>query len=113
MAIRYTSSYDETIAFSDTDAQIGLTVNNVQSYTVPGTRDQKFTLLFGMSSNATIFVGYNVVPTVPALNGVAQVQGIEFITPDRKRYAIGGDILYFITPDATAYVGVSVRSIPN
>ncbi len=113
MAIKYTSSFDETISFSDTDAQIGLTAGLEQTYTIPGTSKQKFNVLFGMSSNANVFVGYNVTATVPAANSVETTQGIEFMTPDSKRYVIGGDVLHFITPDATAWVGVSVRGITS
>ena len=76
-------------------------------------QEQKFSLLFGMSSNANVFVGYNVAATIPVANSVGVTQGIEYITPDSKRYAIGGDVLSFISPDATAWVGVSVRSIPS
>ena len=113
MAIRYTSSFDETIAFSDTDAQFALATNTAQSWTVPGTKDQKFNLLFGMSSNANVFVGYNVTATVPGAGTHTTTQGIEFMTPDSKRYVIGGDVISLITPDAAAWVGISVRSIPN
>lgn len=113
MSIRYTSSFDETIAFSDTDAQFSLAANAAQSWTVPGTSNQKFNLLFGMSSNANVFVGYNVIATVAGAGTHTTTQGIEFITPDSKRYAIGGDVLSLVTPDTTAYVGISVRSIPN
>ncbi len=111
MAIRYTSSYDQTIAFSDTDERFHLSANVEQHFTVPGTSDQKFNLLFGLSSNSNIFVGYNVTATVPS--PADTTQGIEFITPDSKRYAIGGDVISLITPDADAYIGISIRSIPN
>ena len=113
MAIRYTSSFDETIAFSDTDAQIHLTAGVAQTYTVPGTSSQKFNLLFGLASTTNLFVGYNIGAVVGTANTVTTTQGIEFITPDSKRYAIGGDVLSLITPDTAAYVGISVRSIPN
>lgn len=113
MAIKYTSSFDQTIPFSDTDEQMHLTTGVEQNFTVPGNRDQKFSLLFGLSSNTNLFVGYNVTAVVPAANTVTNTQGIEFITPDSKRYAIGGDVISLISPDANAYVGVSIRSIPN
>jgi hypothetical protein len=113
VTLRYTSSFDQTIGFTDTDAQLGLTAGVALSWTVPGTGDQKFVLTFGTSSNANIFVGYNVTATFPAANTVTTTSRIEFITPDSQRYAIGGDVLSFITPDATAYMGISVRSIPN
>ncbi len=113
MAIRYTSSYDQTIAFSDTDEQFHLTANVEQHFTVPGNSDQKFNLLFGLSSNANIFIGYNVTATIPAADSATTTQGIEFITPDSKRYVIGGDVISIITPDTVAYLGISIRSIPN
>ena len=102
MAIRYTSSFDETIAFSDTDAQIHLTAGVAETWTVPGTSNQKFVLTFGLPSTTNLFVGYNVTAAYPGANTVAQTQGIEFITPDSQRYAIGGDVLSFITPDTVA-----------
>lgn len=113
MSIRYTSSFDQTIAFSDTDAQFTLTANAAQSYTVPGAATQKVNMLFGMSSNANVFVGYNVAATVPGAGTHTTTQGIEFMTPDSKRYAVGGDVISLITPDATAYVGISVRGITS
>ena len=113
MAIRYTSSFDETIAFSDTDAQFALAANIAQSWTVPGTSSQKFNLLFGMSSNANVFVGYNVTAAVPGAGTHTTTHGLEFMTPDSKRYAIGGDVISLISPDTVTYVGISVRSIPN
>lgn len=113
MAIRYTSSFDETIAFSDTDVQFALATNTEQSWTVPGASNQKFILLFGMSSNANVFVGYNVTATVPNPGTQTTTQGIEFMTPDSKRYVIGGDVISLKTPDTAAWVGISVRSITN
>lgn len=113
MAIRYSSSFDKTIPFSDTDFQLSLTANVVQTITIPGSNTHKYTILFGTSSNANIFAGYNVAATVPAANTTTTTQGIEFITPDCARYVIGGDTVSFITPDATAFLGVSVRSIAN
>jgi len=113
MALRYTSSFDKTLGYTETEAQISLTAGVAQSYTLPGDGTLKYILTFGTSSNANVFMGYNVVPAVPAANTVTQVARVEFMTPDCQRYAIGGDVISFITPDATAYVGVSVRSIPN
>lgn len=113
MAIRYTSSYDQTISFSDTDVIFSLTVGIVQTYTVPGTASDKFSLLFGLSSNARILIGYNATPVAPAANNKSTTQGVEFITPDSKRYAIGGDIISVLCVDATGTLGISLRSIPN
>ena len=113
MAIRYTSSFNETIPFSDVCAQIHLTTDTAETWTVPGTSDQKFVLTFGLPSTANVFVGYNVTATYPSANTVTTTGKIEFITPDMQRYAIGGDVLSLKSPDADAYIGISVRSIPN
>lgn len=113
MALRYTSSFDQTIGFSDTCAQIGLTTGVTETYTVPGNSDQKFVLTFGVSSNANVFVGYNVTATSPGANTVTTNPFVEFIVPGMQRYSIGGAELSFISPDATDYVGISVRQIPS
>lgn len=113
MAIRYSSSFDKTIPFSDTDFQLHLVANTVQTITIPGNNTHKYTILFGMSSNASIFAGYNAVAAIPAANTTTTTQGVEFITPDCARYVIGGDTVSFISPDTDAYLGVSVRSIAN
>ena len=113
MAIPYSSSYDETIPFSDTTFRLVLTVGVVQTVTIPGTKSQKFSLLFGLSSNANVYVGYNATPSVPAANTTISDSNVEFITPDSKRYAIGGDVISFVSADATANIGMSVRQIPN
>jgi len=113
VAIRYTSSYDQTISFSDTNVIFSLTAGIVQTYTIPGTASDKFSLLFGLSSNASILVGYNATPVAPAANNKSTTQGVEFITPDSKRYAIGGDVISVLCIDATDTMGISLRSIPN
>lgn len=113
MAIRYTSSFDKTIPFSDTDNQLHLVANTAVDITLPGDKTHKYTVLFGLSSNSNLFVGYNVTATIPAAGTSTDTSGIEFITPDSQRYAIGGDVLSFISPDADTYVGISLRSIPN
>lgn len=111
MVLRYSSSYDETIGFTDTECQLTLTANNVLTYTLPGDNSKKFTILFSYNSNANVFVGKNVTPAVPAGNTKTVVPFVEF--RPIKRYAIGGDVISFISPDATTYMGISVRSIPN
>lgn len=113
MAIRYRSSYDQTIPFSDTDKQIHLVANTELNFVVPGDSSQKFNLLFGLPSDGNLFVGYNVTATIPAAGTITSTQGIEFITPDSKRYVIGGETISLITPDADLYLGISIRSIPN
>ncbi len=111
MAIPYTSSYDKTIAFSDECAQIALATNVAQTYTVPGTGAQKYSCLISLNSNANVFCCQNDTATVPPAGTNTTTKRLEF--RPFKRYVIGGDVLSFITPDAVAYVGVSLRAIPN
>ncbi len=113
MAIRYSSSFDKTIPFSDTNFQLHLTANNAQTITIPLSSAHRYTILFGMSSNANIFAGYNTTAAVPAGNTNSSTQGVEFITPDSARFVVGGDTVSFVSPDADAYLGVSIRSIAN
>lgn len=111
MTVPYTSSFDQTIAFSDTCAQFALATGVAQSYTVPGASHQKYTALMTYASNSNVFVGYNVVAASPTSGTNTTVVREEF--KPRKRYVIGGDVLSFITPDTSAYVGLSLRAISN
>lgn len=111
MALRWSSSYEGTLGFSDTDAQLFLTSGGALTYTLPGDGSKKYTILFSYTSTSNVFVGYNVTPSVPSSGTITAVARVEF-RPE-KRYAIGGDVITFVTPDATVYMGISVRSIPN
>lgn len=108
---RYTSSFDITRPFSDTCAQFSTAADTVLTYTVPGNGAQKFSILFEYASDSNIFVGYNVTPTVPTSGSASQQPNVEY--KPEARYAIGGDVLSFITPDTTAWFGLSIRFIPN
>jgi hypothetical protein len=111
VAIPYGSSFDITIPFSDTDAQLTLSATDVLTYTVPGIATQKYTVLFSYNATENVYVGLNVTPAVPMANSITTVSFVEF-RPD-KRYVKGGDVLSFITPDTTVYMGISLRGIPN
>ena len=111
MALPYTSSFDKTIGFSDTECQLVLTANNVQTYTLPGNNTKKYTILFSYNLTSNVYVGYNVTPVVPSSNTNTVVARVEY--RPKQRYAIGGDVISFVSPDATVYMGISVRSIPN
>lgn len=111
MVLRYTSSFDQTISFSDTDAQLSLVANSVLTYTLPGDNTFRYTVLFGYASNSNVYVGLNETATIAASDSITTTENIEF--KPKKRYARGGDVLSFVTPDTTAYMGISVRSIPN
>ena len=109
MAIPYNSNYHETLAFSDTDYQVGLGVRVEQTITVPGTATTQYQALFSYISTSNVFVRLNVTPGIPPAGTVGTEQYNEF--RPCKRYVKGGDVIHLITPDASAYVGVSLRQL--
>ncbi len=110
MAITYNSNYDETIPFSDVCEQFNLTANNAQSFTVPGSATNQYQAYFGYGSSiSNVFVCLNSSPVIPSANTKGSQQYNE-LRPE-KRYVSGGDVIYFITPDATAYASVCLRSL--
>lgn len=111
MTTPFHSNYNETIPFSDICGQIALATNTAQTYTVPGTANQKYQAIFGYASNSNVFVGYNVTATSPTAGTSTTTSSLEF-KPD-KRYVKGGDEISLITPDSSAYVGVSLLSLPS
>jgi hypothetical protein len=110
-AIQYTSSFDVTIPFSDECRQFNLQQNNAQTYTIPGDGKNKYSALFAYTADSNVFVSLNGTATSPAINTNTDTRRLEF-RPD-KRYVSGGDVLSLVTPDANAYVGVSLRTIPS
>jgi hypothetical protein len=110
MAIQYNSNYDETIPFSDVCAQVAMQINVGESYTVPGAATQNYSARFSFASNSNVFVRLNAAATVPAAGTTATESYNEF-RPETQRYVKGGDVIYFITPDATAYAGISLRAL--
>jgi hypothetical protein len=102
---------NKTIPFSDTSVQVALAANAVQTFTVPGAATQKYQALFSYTSTSNVFIGYNFTPTTPA-PGTHSANGQQEFRPD-CRYVHGGDVLSFLTPDTTGYVGVSLRAIPG
>ena len=109
MAIAYNSNYNETMPFSDVCVQIGLGAAVEQTYTVPGAPTTQYQAYFSYNQSSNIFVRLNGVPTSPASGSVTTQQYSEF--KPIKRYVKGGDVIHFITPDASAYAGVSLRQI--
>lgn len=113
MAISYNSNYDETVPFSDVCEQIGLLVGVAQSFTVPGPATTRYSVRFGYNSTSNVFVRLNTAGTVPP-GGTAGSEPYNEFRPGcdgSKRYVSGGDVLYFITPDASAYVGISLMQV--
>lgn len=114
MAIPYNSNYDLTVPFSDVCAQIHLQASTEETYTVPGNSTQKYSVRFGYASDSNVFVRMNATAGIPGAGLVTQEQYNEFKPgfDGSQRYVNGGDVIHFITPDTTAYVGISLRSLP-
>jgi len=114
MAIMYNSNYDLTIPFSDVCAQVGLTANVGQTFTVPGAATINYAARFTYTSTSNVFVRLNSAPTTPPGATVGTQQYNEFRpgSDGSQRYVKGGDVIHFKTPDATGYVGLSLRQLP-
>jgi hypothetical protein len=97
------------MAFSDTCFQVGATINAERTLTVPGASNISYQALFSYTYNSNVFVAINATPVVP-VGGTTGTQPYNEFRPE-KRYVKGGDVLHFITPDASAYIGVSLRQI--
>ena len=108
---KYSNNYHNTSPFSDITPRAALATGIVQTYTVPGDNSKKYIALFSYTENSNVFIGYNKTPTTPAPGTIATDGNQEF--RPIKRYVKGGDVLSFLTPDASAYVGVSLLSIPG
>lgn len=109
MTIQYNSNYNETMPFSDTATQVNCAANTEETWTVPGTALQQYQAYFAYNQSANVFIRLNATPTIPA-SGTVGTQPYNEFRP-KKRYVKGGDVLHFITPDANAYIGVSLRQI--
>lgn len=114
MSIIYNSNYDLTIPFSDDSAQVALGVGVEQTYTVPGPATTYYSVRFAYISTSNVFVRLNAIPTTPGAASVTTQTYSEFRpgADGSQRYVKGGDVIHFITPDATAYVGISLRQLP-
>ena len=113
MAILYNSNYDLTIPQSDVCYQVSLVANTDLSFTLPGNETNKYSLRFTYTSTSNVFVCFNSAVTLPGSGTVGTQQYNEFRAGDdgSQRYGQGGDVIHFKTPDASAFVGVSVRAI--
>lgn len=111
MTSQYNSNYNETMPFSDTATQVNCAANTEQTWTIPGTSTQHYQAYFAYTQSSNVFVRLNAAPTVP-LSGTSGTQPYNEFRP-KKRYVKGGDVLHFITPDANAYIGVSLRQIQS
>lgn len=109
MTIAYNANYIETMPFSDTAIQVACGANVEQTYTVPGSATQQYQAYFEYISTSNVFICKNGTPVIPA-GGTVGTQPYNEFRP-KKRYVKGGDVLHFITPDASAYIGVSLRQL--
>ncbi len=109
MTTQYNANYLETMPFSDISVQVGLNINLEQTYTVPGTDIMQYQAFFEYNDTANIYVCLNATPVISAPASVGTQPYNEF--RPKKRYVKGGDVIHFITPDATAYFGFSLRQI--
>ncbi len=110
MAILYNCNYDGTMTFSDVSDVFALTANSDQSFVVPGDDTTNYQALFAYgSSTSNVIVRLNGVATIPA-NGTHTTAQYNEIRPE-KRFVKGNDVIHFITPDAVAYVSVTLRQL--
>ncbi|CAB4151455.1 hypothetical protein UFOVP685_6 [uncultured Caudovirales phage] len=109
MTIQYNSNYDGTLPFSDSASQIHCGANVEQTVTVPGAVTAQYQALFAYIQDSNVFVRINAAPAIPLIGTVGSEQYNEF-RPE-KRYVKGGDVIHFITPDASAFIGVTLRKL--
>ncbi len=107
---KYNCNYENTNPLTDTSVRFALGVGVAQTYTVPGTNKDKYRAEFSYASNSNVFVGLNVTATSPGAGTKESTSNIEY--KPCRRYVKGGDIISIITPDATAYCGVALLSLP-
>jgi len=109
MAIQYNANYIETMPFSDVCVQFNLAAGVAQSYTVPGVSGTQYQAYFEYASNSNVFVCKNGTAASP-LGGTKTTTAYNEFKP-KKRYVTAGDVLSLVTPDTTAFVGLSLRQI--
>lgn len=109
MAIPYNANYIETMPFSDVCAQFNLAASTPQSFTIPGPTGSQYQAYFEYASNSNVFVRNNATASAPG-GGAQTSQPYNEFKP-KKRYVTAGDVLSLVTPDPTAFVGLSLRQI--
>lgn len=112
----YNNNFHDTTTISDTCVQIALATGVEQTYTLPGAATVKYQVRFSYISTANVFVGLNTTAATPGAGTKTTTSYLEFRPgglDGSKRYANGGDVLHFITPDASAYVGLALEKLPG
>jgi hypothetical protein len=116
MTQTYNTNYQDTTSFTDTCVQLALATNTAQTYTVPGTSSVKYQVRFSYLSTTNIFVGCNATAATPGAGLQTTTAYLEYRPgglDGSKRQVKGGDVLSFITPDASAYVGIALQQLPG
>jgi len=107
----YNCNFDGTKPFSDVCVQFNLAANGEQTFTVPGTNEEKFRAKFEFAANSNVFVGLNVTAATPAPASSTTTANLEF-RPSEPKYVKGGDVIHLISPDVGgAKVGISLLSV--
>lgn len=112
----YNNNYEDTTSFNFDCAQIALATGVAQTFTLPGDATMKYQVRFSYISTANIFVGLNVTAATPGAGLQTTTSYLEFRPgglDGSKRYAKGADVISLITPDAAAYVGITLEKIPT
>ena len=116
MTTPYNSNFNDTTSFTDDNAQIALATGVEQTYTIPGAKTDIYQVRFSYISTANVFVGYNQTAATVGAGLQTTTSGLEFRPgglDGSKRQVKGTDVLHFITPDASAYVGLSLQKLPG
>ena len=113
MAIPYNSNYDITVPFSDVSATFNLATGVAQTYTVPGASTVNYSARFGYRLDSNVLVCLNGTATTPGAgtNNSTQYQELNPGIDGSQRYVKGGDVLSISTPDASAYLSISLRQL--
>jgi hypothetical protein len=114
MAVPYSSNFDRTHPFSDIVAQVALGVGVEQTFTVPGPVTARYTVSFTYTSTSNVFICLGATPVVPGAASVGTQAYNEYRPGEEgsRRYVNGGQVIHLITPDATAYVGITLMQLP-
>jgi hypothetical protein len=75
----------------------------------------KYQVRFSYNSTANVFIGLNATAATPGAGLQTTTSYLEYRpgSDGSKRYAKGTDVLSFITPDAAAYVGITIEKLPS
>lgn len=101
------------VKFSDINYQTTLVMNVAQSLTIPssismgGASDSRWLAVFSYNPSAIVWVADGATATLP---GPAFTSTASQLNP-AAREVKGGDVLSFVTSDATANLGVSLYAL--